>query len=65
MKKVVIVTTGGTIAMVKKGESVVPYEKGNILISEIPELSKIKDAKIDIVEFSNIPSPHICGTFQE
>ncbi|MDK2886401.1 MAG: L-asparaginase [Thermosipho sp. (in: thermotogales)] len=59
MKKVVIVTTGGTIAMVKKGESVVPYEKGNILISEIPELSKIKDAKIDIVEFSNIPSPHM------
>jgi len=59
MKKVVILTTGGTIAMVKKGESVVPYEKGNMLISEIPDLEKIKDAKIEVVEFSNIPSPHM------
>jgi L-asparaginase len=59
MKKVVILTTGGTIAMVKKGESVVPYEKGSVLISEIPELEKINDVKIDVIEFSNIPSPHM------
>ncbi|SHH45584.1 asparaginase [Thermosipho atlanticus] len=59
MKKVVILTTGGTIAMVKKDESVVPYEKGNMLISEIPELSKLKDIKIEVREFSNIPSPYM------
>lgn len=59
MKKVVILTTGGTIAMVKKGESVVPYEKGSVLISEIPELEKINDVKIEVIEFSNIPSPHM------
>ncbi|MBO8161557.1 MAG: asparaginase [Thermosipho sp. (in: Bacteria)] len=58
-KKVVIVTTGGTIAMVKKGEGVVPFEKGNVLISEIPELSKIQNADIEVFEFSNIPSPHM------
>ncbi|QTA38607.1 asparaginase [Thermosipho ferrireducens] len=60
MGKVVIVTTGGTIAMVKEREGVVPYDKGNILISEIPELRDIPGLdKIELYEFANIPSPHM------
>ncbi len=56
-KRVCIVSTGGTIAMVKVGKSVVPYEKGNSLVTAIPELSEIAD--IEMVEFSNIPSPYM------
>ncbi|MBT1247954.1 MULTISPECIES: asparaginase [unclassified Thermosipho (in: thermotogales)] len=58
MKRIVIITTGGTIAMVKGDQGVIPYEKGNLLISEIPLLKKV-GVKIDLIEFSNIPSPHM------
>jgi L-asparaginase len=58
MKKVVILTTGGTIAMVKNEQGVVPYDKGNALISEIPSLKNL-GVKIEVREFSNIPSPHM------
>ena len=58
MKKVVILTTGGTIAMVKNEQGVVPYEKGNLLISEIPTLKEL-DVNVEVIEFSNIPSPHM------
>ncbi|ABR30744.1 asparaginase [Thermosipho melanesiensis] len=58
MKKVVIVSTGGTIAMVKNENGVVPYEKGNLLISEIPLLKNI-GVNVELMEFSNIPSPHM------
>jgi L-asparaginase len=57
VKKVVIVTTGGTIAMTKTHEGVVPYSTGNSLITQIPGLEKI--ARIEHVEFSNVPSPYM------
>ena len=57
MKKVVIVTTGGTIAMTKTHEGVVPFSSGNSLITQIPGLENI--AKIEHVEFSNVPSPYM------
>ncbi|WP_448376438.1 asparaginase [Fervidobacterium sp.] len=56
-KKIIIVSTGGTIAMVKKGRTVVPYDKGNALVTDIPELREI--ANVELYEFSNIPSPHM------
>ncbi|MEN3043137.1 MAG: asparaginase [Fervidobacterium sp.] len=56
-KKIVIVSTGGTIAMVKKGRTVVPFDKGNALVTDIPELYDIAD--VDLYEFSNVPSPYM------
>ncbi|MCD6462961.1 MAG: asparaginase [Thermotogae bacterium] len=56
--KVVIVTTGGTIAMVKSpGGGVVPLEGGNRLITAIEGLQEI--AEVELIDFSNIPSPHM------
>ena len=57
MKKVIIVTTGGTIAMTKTHEGVVPFSEGNSLITQIPGLERV--AEIDHVEFSNVPSPYM------
>ena len=57
MKKVVIVTTGGTIAMTRTHEGVIPFSKGNSLISNIPGLDKIAD--VEMYEFSNVPSPYM------
>ena len=57
MKRVVIITTGGTIAMTKTHRGVVPFSGGNSLITQIPDLDKV--AKIDHVEFSNVPSPYM------
>lgn len=56
-KKIVIVSTGGTIAMIKKGRTVVPFDKGNALVTDIPELYDIAD--IEVYEFSNVPSPYM------
>jgi len=55
---VVIVACGGTIAMVKAPDGkVVPFAQGNAMIDEIQGLSEI--AEIEIVEFSNVPSPYM------
>lgn len=57
--KVVIISTGGTIAMrydpVRKG--IFPAVTGQELVEAIPPLADI--CSIEIVEFSNIPSPHM------
>lgn len=55
-KKIIIITTGGTIAM-KKDENtggLVPAVSGGDLVSAIPGLSHAAD--IEVREFSNIPS---------
>ncbi|MEN6590279.1 MAG: asparaginase [Fervidobacterium sp.] len=54
-KKIMIVSTGGTIAMVKKGREVVPLDQGSSLVTDIPGLHEIAD--VELFEFSNIPSP--------
>lgn len=56
-KKIAIVSTGGTIAMVKKGRNVVPFDRGNALVTDIPELYDIAD--VELHEFSNVPSPYM------
>ena len=59
MKKVVVMTTGGTIAMkydpVTQG--LIPAVSGDDLIEAVPALREI--AEVEVVEFSNVPSGHI------
>ena len=59
-KKVVIMSTGGTIAMkydpVRKG--VFPAVTGEELVEAVPPLKDL-DCIIEVAEFSNIPSPHM------
>lgn len=59
MKKIIVITTGGTIAMKydKKTKGLIPAVNGNDLMEAIPELSDV--AEIEVVEFSNIPSGHM------
>lgn len=59
MKKIIVITTGGTIAMkydpLTKG--LVPAVSGEELIEAVPQLSKW--AQIEVVEFANVPSGHV------
>ncbi len=57
MKKVAIATSGGTIAMTKSHEGVVPFASGSSMIPQIPGLSSIADVKL--IEFFNVSSPHM------
>lgn len=59
MKKVVIITTGGTIAMKNdpKTGGLIPAVSGADLIEAVPDLKNVAD--IDVVEFSNVPSGHV------
>lgn len=58
-EKVVVMTTGGTIAMkydpVTQG--LIPAVSGDDLIEAVPALREI--AEVEVVEFSNVPSGHI------
>ena len=57
MKKVIIVTTGGTIAMKKQPAGVDITPEGN---QEIMELEGLADfAEVGMFEFANIPSPYM------
>lgn len=62
-KKVVIVTTGGTIAMRydEKKCGAVPALGGQELLETVPGLGDVCD--IEVVEFDNIPSFHITPEF--
>ena len=56
MKKIIVITTGGTIAM-KKDEAtggLVPAVSGEDLAAAVPGLASVAD--VEVVEFSNIPS---------
>lgn len=59
MKKVIIITTGGTIAMKNdpKTGGLIPAVSGADLIEAVPDLKNVAD--IDVVEFSNVPSGHV------
>lgn len=55
-KKILIITTGGTIAMkYEAGTGVVPNEDLVTFLKTFPQLSEV--AEIEVHEFSNIPSP--------
>ncbi len=56
MKKIIVITTGGTIAMKKdvKTGGLVPAVSGEDLAVAVPGLSSV--AHVEVVEFSNIPS---------
>lgn len=58
-RKVVIMATGGTIAMrydpVRKG--VFPAVTGAQLVEAVPPLADM--CPVEVLEFSNIPSPHM------
>lgn len=57
-KKVVVLTTGGTIAMKFDPEKgVVPAVSGQDLVDAVPGLGDV--CAVEVREFSNIPSPHM------
>jgi L-asparaginase len=58
-KKVVVISTGGTIAMKydAKVGGAVPAVTGAELVNAVPPLKDV--CPLEVVEFSNIPSPHM------
>lgn len=59
MKKIVVITTGGTIAMKNDPATggLIPAVSGADLVEAVPALKNI--AEIEVVEFSNVPSGHV------
>ncbi|MCZ7573122.1 MAG: asparaginase [Ardenticatenaceae bacterium] len=56
--KVVVITTGGTIAMRDEGEGAVPAIAGKGLVRDLPsDVAALGD--IEVEEFSNLPSAHL------
>jgi len=54
-KKILIITTGGTISMKAGSDGVVPSLTGNEILNLVPQIGNYAD--LDLFEFSNIPSP--------
>ena len=58
MGKVVVISTGGTIAMKSfPGRGTVPALSGTDLIEAIPQLVQL--GEVEVREFANLPSPHM------
>ena len=58
MKNILIVLTGGTIAMKSSGNlGVVPTSELAGFIKSFPQLESV--ATVEVMEFSNIPSPYM------
>lgn len=59
MKHVIVITTGGTIAMKydKATGGLIPAVSGADLLEAVPALKN--SAKVEVVEYSNVPSGHI------
>ena len=55
MKKILVITTGGTISMKASKSGVIPSLSGKEILELIPQIKNI--ANLDLYEFSNIPSP--------
>lgn len=57
-KKVLILTTGGTIAMKLDPElGVIPAVSGEDLVDSVPGLRDVRP--VEVRAFSNVPSPHM------
>ncbi len=54
---VVVITTGGTIAMRDAGQGAVPSVGGHELVGELA--AGMDDVEIQVEEFTNVPSPHL------
>ncbi|HIU64376.1 MAG TPA: asparaginase, partial [Candidatus Avacidaminococcus intestinavium] len=59
MKKIVVITTGGTIAMKYDSatDGLQPALGGDDLTAAVPALSNI--ARLEVIEFANVPSGHM------
>ena len=59
VKKVIAITTGGTIAMKydKAAGGLIPAVSGEDLLEAVPPLKDM--VQIEVVEYSNVPSGHI------
>ncbi|MBU2699454.1 L-asparaginase [Sporomusaceae bacterium BoRhaA] len=59
MKKVIVITTGGTIAMKYDAatDGLIPAVNGADLVEAVPALKEV--AQVEVVEFSNVPSGYI------
>jgi L-asparaginase len=59
LKHILIMTTGGTIAMIEDPvtQTVKPVENASDLTAAIPKLAEV--ANVDVEPFSNVPSPHL------
>ncbi|ASS75159.1 L-asparaginase [Tumebacillus algifaecis] len=59
MKTILILTTGGTIAMIEdpQSQTVRPAENASDLTNAIPHLNQY--ANVQVEAFSNLPSPHL------
>ena len=59
MQKVIVITTGGTIAMKydEEKQGLVPAVSGDDLIEAVPALKHI--AQVEVVEYANVPSGHV------
>ena len=59
MQKVIVITTGGTIAMKydEEKQGLVPAVSGDDLIEAVPGLKHI--AQVEVVEYANVPSGHV------
>jgi len=59
MKKIVIITTGGTIAMKYDAstDGLIPAVNGEDLVDAVPALKDV--AHVEVVEFSNVPSGYM------
>ncbi len=59
MKKIIIITTGGTIAMKydETKQGLVPAVSGDDLVEAVPALRQV--AEVEVVEYANVPSGHV------
>lgn len=59
MKKIVVITTGGTIAMKydPATDGLIPAVSGEDLVEAVPGLKDV--AQVEVIEFSNVPSGHV------
>ncbi len=59
MKKIIVITTGGTIAMKYDAstDGLIPAVSGEDLVEAVPALKNV--AKVEVVEFCNVPSGYI------
>ena len=59
MKKILLITTGGTIASIQTKKGLVPNVSGEELLSYIPQIKELCD--VDVKNLFNIDSTNVCS----